>query len=99
MEDVKKLEKDLNDSKMAHFDVSVNLEELGTALNEVLNAYDTDFELNHTDLEKYAKGDWNNKIGKQSYKTLYEHDRIMWFVRTAKMYCEQAQKICENVEL
>ena len=99
MEDVKKLEKDLNDSKMALFDVSVNLEELGTALNEVLNAYDTDFELNHTDLEKYAKGDWNNKIGKQSYKTLYEHDRIMWFVRTAKMYCEQAQKICENVEL
>lgn len=61
--------------------------------------YDTDFELNHTDLEKYAKGDLNNKIGKQSYKTLYEHDRIMWFVRTAKMYCEQAQKICENVEL
>lgn len=38
MEDVKKLEKDLNDSKMALFDVSVNLEELGTALNEVLNA-------------------------------------------------------------
>lgn len=99
MEDVKNLEKDLEDSKMALFDVSVKLEELGTALNEVLNDYDTDSELNYMDLEKYAKGDWNNKIGKQSYKTLYEHDRVMWFVRTAKMYCEQAQKICENVDL
>lgn len=63
------------------------------------NAVNTLRELKEHKLIEKAKGDWNNKIGKQSYKTLYEHDRIMWFVRTAKMYCEQAQKICENVEL
>lgn len=91
MEDVK-IRKRFEWFKNGTFDVSVNLEELGTALNEVLNAYDTDFELNHTDLEKYAKGDWNNKIGKQSYKTLYEHDRIMWFVRTAKCIVSKLRK-------
>ena len=72
MEDVKKLEKDLNDSKMALFDVSVNLEELGTALNEVLNAYDTDFELNHTDLEKYAMA---KTLFKRRYIRSYESQK------------------------
>lgn len=99
MEDVKKLEKDLEDSKMAVFDVSVKLEELGTALREILNAYDTSFELNHMDLEKFIKGDFENQTGKQSYEFLYEHKRIMWFVRTAEMYCEQAQKICERIDV
>ena len=99
MEDVKKLEKNLNDSQTALFDVSTKLEELGMALSEILNGYDTSLALNHMDLEKYAKGDWNNQIGKQSYKILYEHERLMWFVRTAKMYCEQAQKICKSVDV
>lgn len=99
MEDVKKLEKDLEDSKKALFGVSVKLEDLGTALTEILNAYDTDFKLNHMDLEKFVRGDLENQTGKASYEFLYEHERIMWFVRTAVMYCEQALEICESVDV
>lgn len=99
MEDVKKLEKNLNDSQMALFDVSVKLEELGTALMEILNAYDNDIELNPLDLEKYVKGDFENQTGKKSYEFLCEQKRIMWFVRTAAMYCDQALEICESVDV
>ena len=99
MEDVKEIRKNLNDSQMALFDVSVKLEELGMALDELLNAYDTDFELNPVDMEKFFNGDFENKIGEKSFEFLCEHKRIMWLVRTAKMYCKQAQKICDGANV
>ena len=99
MEDVKNLEKDLEDSKMTLFWC---ISKAWRAWNSIKWGSKRLWHWLWIELHglgKYAKGDWNNKIGKQSYKTLYEHDRVMRFVRTAKMYCEQAQKICENVDL
>lgn len=99
MEDVKKLEKNLNDSQEALYDAMLELGELEIALNELLSDYDTDFALNHMDLVKYANGDEKNEVGKKSYAFMYEHKRIMWFIRTAAMYCRSAKEICEMAQL
>lgn len=38
------------------------------------------------------------KLEKQVVDFFFEHDRIMWLVRTARVYCESAENICKNVE-
>ncbi len=43
-------------------------------------------------------GEKNNDTGEMSFKFLHEHKRLMWLVRTAKMYCEEAKRICEAAQ-
>lgn len=96
------MEKDLKvkvaDLNEAIFETQIELEELMMTLSELL-VYDTNLELNSVDLSKYATGKEETKIGKLSYRFLCEHKRIMWLVRTAMVYCEQAQKICESTKI
>lgn len=96
------MEKDLKvkvaDLNEAIFETQIELEELMMTLSELL-VYDTNLELNSVDLGKYATGKEETKIGKLSYRFLCEHKRIMWLVRTAMVYCEQAQKICESTKI
>lgn len=96
------MEKDLKvkvaDLNEAIFETQIELEELMMTLRELL-VYDTNLELNSVDLSKYATGKEETKIGKLSYRFLCEHKRIMWLVRTAMVYCEQAQKICESTKI
>lgn len=106
MEDVKKLEKDLQkvkkerlDARRALFDAGVELEGLSTALEVLLEDYDTAFELNHIDLKDFARGNKDNEVGVKSYDFLHAHRRIMWFIRTALMYCRSAKEICEKESL
>ena len=106
MNELKELEKDLQKVKKEHldaqralFDATVELEGLSTALKVLLEDYDTSFELNHTDLEDYAKRNTDNEVGEKSYDFLYSHKKIMWFIRTALMYCESAKEICEKESL
>lgn len=103
MNELKEMEKDLQkvkkerlDAKRALFDAGVELEGLSTALGILLEDYDTTFELNHIDLKDYARGNKDNEVGEKSYDFLYAHKRIMWFIRTALMYCESAKEICEK---
>ena len=63
MDELKELEKDLQkvkkeylDAQSALFDAGVELEELLTALEILVEDYDTSFELNYIDLKDYAKG-------------------------------------------
>ena len=44
------------------------------------------------------QGEKNNDTGEMSFKFLHEHKRLMWLVRTAKMYCEEAKRICEAAQ-
>lgn len=96
------MEKDLKvkvaDLNEAIFETQIELEGLMMTLSELL-VYDTNLELNLVDLSKYATGKEETKIGKLSYRFLCEHKRIMWLVRTAMVYCEQAQKICESTKI
>lgn len=103
MNELKELEKSLQevekeylDAQQALFETDMELEELLIALEELINDYDSDFELNHIDLNNYAKGNKGNKIGEMSYDFLYSYKKIMWFVRTALMYCRSAKEICEK---
>ena len=91
----KTLEVRFDDAQEALFETKAELEELMMALGELLD-YDTNLELNSVDLSKYATGEEETKIGKLSYRFLCEHKRLMWLVRTAIMYCDEAQKICEG---
>ena len=89
----------LNDSQQALREVWDSLNELEIALNELIGEYDTSYELNYNDLKKYANGDKDNEIGEKSFRFLYEHRKIMWFVRTARMYCDSAKEICDFAQL
>ena len=80
-------------------DLKVKVADLNEAIFETQIVYDTNLELNSVDLSKYATGKEETKIGKLSYRFLCEHKRIMWLVRTAMVYCEQAQKICESTKI
>lgn len=79
-------------------DVKAELSELKMALNEITDRYDTYWGLNMEEAIKFYKGDTDNKIGEASYQFLFEHGRIMWLVRTARVYCESAENICKGVE-
>ncbi|MGO5027136.1 hypothetical protein ACTQ3O_12915 [Mediterraneibacter faecis] len=103
MNELKEMEKDLQkvkkerlDAKRALFDAGVELEGLSTALEVLLDDYDTTFELNHIDLKDYANGNRDNEVGAKSYDFLHSHKKIMWFIRTALMYCRSAKEICEK---
>ena len=103
MNELKEMEKDLQkvkkerlDAKRALFDATVELEDLSTALEVLLEDYDTSFELNHSDLIDYAKGNKDNEVGEKSYDFLYAHRKITWLVRVALKYCESAKEICEK---
>lgn len=98
MEDAKNLEVNFNDSQEALYEIQLELDELMMALSILTDDYDTSFELNEVDLKKYMQGEKNNDTGKMSFKFLYEHKRLMWLVRTAKMYCEEAKRICEAAQ-
>lgn len=98
MEDVKNLEVNFNYSQEALYEIGLELEELMMALNELTNDYDTNLAFNLPDLKKYAAGDAENRTGELSYRFLYDHKRIMWLVRTAKMYCEEAKRIREAAQ-
>lgn len=67
------------------------------ALDEILEEYDSTFALNAKDAYDYGKGNTKNNAGRASWKFITDHRRIMWLARTARMYCEQAQKVCEGV--
>lgn len=106
MDELKELEKDLQkvkkeylDAQSALFDAGVELEELLTALEILVEDYDTSFELNYIDLKDYAKGNKYNEVGEKSYDFLYDYKRIMWLARTALTYCKSAKEICEKESL
>lgn len=82
-------------------DVKAELSELKMALNEITDRYDTYWDLSMEEAIKFYKSDRDdtiNKVGEASCRFLFEHKRIMWLVRTAIMYCEEAEKICKSVE-
>ena len=91
MENEKRLEDALSD-------VKAELSELKMALNEITDRYDTYWNLNMTEAIKFYRGDTGNKVGEASCRVLFEHDRIMWLVRTARVYCESAENICKCVK-
>ena len=91
MENEKRLEDALSD-------VKAELSELKMALNEITDRYDTYWNLNMAEAIKFYRGDTDNKVGEESYRFLFEHGRIMWLVRTARVDCESAEDICESVE-
>lgn len=106
MDELKELEKDLQKVKKEHldaqralFDAGIELEELLTALEILVEDYDTSFELNHIDLKDYVKGNKDNEVGEKSYDFLYAHKRIMWLARVALTYCRSAKEICEKESL
>lgn len=84
--------------KDALSDVKAELSELKMALNEITDRYDTYWNLNMAEAIKFYRGDTSNKVGEASCRFLFEHGRIMWLVRTARVYCEEAEKICKSVE-
>ena len=94
--DLQKVKKEYLDAQQALFETDAELEELLIALEELINDYDSDFKLNHIDLNNYAKGNRGNKIGERSYNFLYSHRKIMWFIRTSLMYCRSAKETCES---
>ena len=83
MENEKRLEDALSD-------VKAELSELKMALNEITDRYDTYWNLNMTEAIKFYRGDTGNKVGEASCRVLFEHDRIMWLVRTARGYASAA---------
>lgn len=91
----KTLEQRLYESQEALYETKTELEELMMALSELIN-YDTSLKLNSVDLRNYATKKEETETGKLSYRFLCEHRRIMWLVRTAIMYCDEAQDICEG---
>uniref|UniRef100_UPI003FF11DE7 hypothetical protein n=1 Tax=Anaerobutyricum hallii TaxID=39488 RepID=UPI003FF11DE7 len=94
--ETKTLETRFDDSQEALYEIGLELEELMMALNELTNDYDTNLAFNLPDLKKYAAGDAENRTGELAYRFLYDHKRILWFIRTAKMYCEEAERICKG---
>ena len=92
------MEKDIKvaDLNKAIFETQVDLEDLMMTLIDILERYDSGYDFEIKDALDYGQGNIGNEKGKESFTFLHEHKRIMWLVRTARMYCEQAQKICES---
>lgn len=92
------MEKDLKvaDLNKAIFETQVELEELMMTLIDILERYDSGYDFEIKDALDYGQGNIGNEKGKAAFTFLREYKRIMWLVRTARMYCEQAQKICES---
>lgn len=97
------MEKDLKvkvaDLNTAIFETQVELEDLMMTLIDILERYDSGCDFEIKDVLDYEQGNMGNKKGKAAFTFLHEYKRIMWLVRTARMYCEQAQKICESTEI
>lgn len=91
------LEIKLDDAVTTIDQIKLELDDLEFALIEITSKYSPYSELNFDDLKKYLDGDVSNVRGKQSFKFLCGHKEIMWLARTARMYCEQAQKLCDSV--
>ena len=68
-------------------------------LIDILERYDSGCDFEIKDVLDYGRGNIGNEKGKAAFTFLHEHKRIMWLVRTARLYCEQAQKICESTEI
>lgn len=98
-----KMEKDLKvkvaDLNEAIFETQVELEDLMMTLIDILERYDSDYDFEIKDVLDYGQGNIGNEKGEAAFTFLHEHKRIMWLVRTARMYCEQAQKICESTAI
>lgn len=87
---------DLNE---AIFETQVELEDLMMTLIDILERYDSGYDFETKDVLDYEQGNMGNKKGEAAFTFLHEYKRIMWLVRTARMYCEQAQKICESTKI
>lgn len=98
-----KMEKDFKvkvaDLNEAIFETQVELEDLMMTLIDILERYDSGYDFETKDVLDYEQGNRGNKKGKAAFTFLHEYKRIMWLVRTARMYCEQAQKICESTKI
>lgn len=95
----KELETKLDDAVITIDQVKLELDDLRTALDEITTKYSAYSGLNFDDLKKYLDGDTSNTRGRQTFKFVCGYKEIMWLVRTARMYCEQAQKICESTKI
>ena len=92
----KELETKLDDAVITIDQVKLELDDLRTALDEITTKYSAYSGLNFDDLKKYLEGDTSNTRGRQTFKCVCGYKEIMWLARTARMYCEQAKKLCES---
>lgn len=79
--------------------VKLELDDLKMALDKITTNYGRCFDLNFDDLKKYLDGDTKNIKGEKTFYFVIGNEDIMWLVRTARTYCEQAQKLCESFEV
>lgn len=91
------LEIKLDDAVTTIDQIKLELDDLRMALDEITNKYSSYYEPNFDDLGKYLDGDTSNARGMQAFKFVCGYKEIMWLARTARMYCEEAQKLCYSV--
>lgn len=79
-----------------------NLESAQMALNEIIEAFDYNYEPDARKALEYGNTVHANKYcdedAKHSWEYLYGYKKIMWLVKVARDYCHNAIDCCEKIQ-